>query len=317
MLKGDVFEYQQFENQIFAIFIHLFMNKASGVAKSYKNAMDITYSGHTVTINNGVCLVQGRFLEEDSSTTIDTGIETAFCKLVVEVDLDKTNTISSFNQGMYRIVKSESAYPTLVQEDTAGMNAGKYQYELARFKVSDGTVTEFQDMRTYIEDQLQYGELANLSTIVKNNYNTLNNAKAPNNHASSATTYGVGTTSNYGHCKLVNNLNASSFVNGEALSAYQGKIINEKFNNYKLKGDFIVVTSTTNYTNSGSVNDRFFNINYPTGFNANNTAVLSCMVNNIINNPNYQLQLFDSSMSLTYNNTYETGKPVKLVLMKI
>jgi len=51
--------------------------------------------------------------------------------------------------------------------------------------------------------------------------------KAPNSHASSATTYGVGTTANYGHCKTINNLTQSSHVNGNALSAYQGKVLND------------------------------------------------------------------------------------------
>lgn len=51
--------------------------------------------------------------------------------------------------------------------------------------------------------------------------------KAPNSHASSATTYGVGTTTNYGHCKTINNLTQSSHVDGTALSAYQGKVLND------------------------------------------------------------------------------------------
>ena len=52
--------------------------------------------------------------------------------------------------------------------------------------------------------------------------------KAPNSHASSGTTYGVGTTANYGHCKTINGLTQSSHVNGNALSAYQGKVLNDK-----------------------------------------------------------------------------------------
>ena len=57
---------------------------------------------------------------------------------------------------------------------------------------------------------------------------TLLNSKAPNNHASSATTYGLGSSANYGHVKVINNLTTSSSTNGEALSAYQGYILNEK-----------------------------------------------------------------------------------------
>lgn len=217
MLKGDVFEYQEFQNQIFALFINLFMNNANGVARGYKNAMNITYLGHTVTIASGACLIQGRLLEEDSSTTLDTGIDTSFCKLVVEIDLNKVNTIEEFNQGVYKIVKGTSAYPTLTQENIVQNNSGKYQYELARFKISDGNIVEFEDKRTYIEDQLQYNGIA-----------TLTSSKAPNNHASSNTTYGLGTQSNYGHNKLINNLTTTSYQDGMALSAYQGKLLNDK-----------------------------------------------------------------------------------------
>lgn len=170
MLKGDVFKNQIFENHVFALFINLFMNSADGVARTYKNAMNITYSGHNVTIDKGACIVQGRLLEEDSSTIVDAGIETMFCKLVVEVDLDKTNTSSVFNQGYYNVVKSANGWPNLTQQDIAGQNSGKYQYELARFKISDGVVTEFQDKRTYIEDLLQYGEIENLDSRLTEQY---------------------------------------------------------------------------------------------------------------------------------------------------
>ena len=52
--------------------------------------------------------------------------------------------------------------------------------------------------------------------------------KAPTSHASSATTYGVGTTANYGHVKVINGLTQSAYANGEALAAYQGKVLNDK-----------------------------------------------------------------------------------------
>ena len=51
--------------------------------------------------------------------------------------------------------------------------------------------------------------------------------KAPNSHASSDTTYGVGTTANYGHVKTINGLTQSSHVNGTALSAYQGYVLSD------------------------------------------------------------------------------------------
>ncbi len=53
----------------------------------------------------------------------------------------------------------------------------------------------------------------------------LNDNKAPNNHASSATTYGVGTTANYGHNKIIDDLTKTALTNGESLSAHQGNVL--------------------------------------------------------------------------------------------
>lgn len=48
----------------------------------------------------------------------------------------------------------------------------------------------------------------------------------PTSHASSASTYGLGTTANYGHVKTINSLSQSSHSDGTALSAYQGYVLN-------------------------------------------------------------------------------------------
>ena len=58
-----------------------------------------------------------------------------------------------------------------------------------------------------------------------NTHKADNTAHVPQAHASSDTTYGVGTTANYGHCKTINNLTQSSHVDGTALSAYQGYVL--------------------------------------------------------------------------------------------
>lgn len=48
------------------------------------------------------------------------------------------------------------------------------------------------------------------------------------NHASTANTYGLGDGSKYGHVKTRNNLTAANFISGEALSAYQGALLNQR-----------------------------------------------------------------------------------------
>ena len=54
---------------------------------------------------------------------------------------------------------------------------------------------------------------------------TANATFAPKSHAVNASTYGLGTTSAYGHVKTINGLTQSSHQNGTALSAYQGKLL--------------------------------------------------------------------------------------------
>lgn len=49
---------------------------------------------------------------------------------------------------------------------------------------------------------------------------------APIDHSSTNNTYGLGTTSNYGHVKIVNNLTQSSYSDGTVLAAYQGNVLN-------------------------------------------------------------------------------------------
>lgn len=159
MLKGHVFKEQIFGNQIFALFINTFLNGKNGVSNNYKNGMAVTYNGSTLTVQSGAICIQGRFLEEDTSTDIAAGTDTSFCKLVLEINLNKQNTESEFNQGSYKIVKSTTGYPTLTQNDIIENNSGVYQYELARFKTGTNGITDFQDMRTFLNFDSIYDEI--------------------------------------------------------------------------------------------------------------------------------------------------------------
>ena len=158
MLKGHVFSKQLFENPIFALFINTFLNGTNGVSNNYKNGMQVTYNGSTVTVSSGAVCIQGRFLEEDSSTQISAGEDNSYCKLVIEIYLDKTNTEDDFQQGYYKIVKSGSGYPNLTQTNIVKNVSGIYQYELARFRTSSSGITDFQDMRTFLDFKSIYNK---------------------------------------------------------------------------------------------------------------------------------------------------------------
>lgn len=72
------------------------------------------------------------------------------------------------------------------------------------------------------------GKANSSHTHAKSEITDFPTSMTPTSHASTATTYGLGTTSNYGHVKTINGLTQSSHSNGTALSAYQGKVLNDK-----------------------------------------------------------------------------------------
>lgn len=169
MLKGDVFAEQLFENQIFALFINTFLNGNNGVASNYKNKMAITYSGGNLTIDSGAVCIQGRFLEEATTSTINVGETNKFHKLIIEVDLDKTNTAQSFQQAYYKILSSTSNYPSVTQNNIIKNVSGIYQYELARFKTDgSGNVTDFQDKREFLDIESIYDAIETSTTALLN-----------------------------------------------------------------------------------------------------------------------------------------------------
>lgn len=159
MLKGHVFSKQIFGNEIFALFVNTFLNGKNGVSNNYKNGMQVTYSGSNVTIASGAACIQGRFLEEDISTTLSAGTSSAYCKLVIEINLDEQNTENTLNQASYKIVTSSSGYPSLTQNNIVKNVSGVYQYELARFKTSSSGISSFQDMRTFLDFDSIYDEI--------------------------------------------------------------------------------------------------------------------------------------------------------------
>lgn len=73
-----------------------------------------------------------------------------------------------------------------------------------------------------------YALSASAGKSLNDSINTLNSAfdsKAPTNHASTGTGYGVGTIEKWGHVKIVNALTQSKYYDGYALSPYQGYLL--------------------------------------------------------------------------------------------
>lgn len=156
MLKGHVFENQLFGNPIFAVFVNTFLAGENGIINGFGNGMAVTTNGFNLTVQSGVCCIQGRFLQEDTSTTITAGSTPAYARLVLEIDLDKTNTDDDFQQGYYKIITNSNSYPNLTQTDIVNNVSGVYQFSLGRFQITSGGITGYADERSFLDYQSIY-----------------------------------------------------------------------------------------------------------------------------------------------------------------
>ena len=73
----------------------------------------------------------------------------------------------------------------------------------------------------------------------------------PLSHASADNTYGVGTGLSFGHCKTISNLNRDSYVDGEALAAYQGYVLDRKIGNIQILSVTYVNADSPTYVDAG------------------------------------------------------------------
>lgn len=346
MLNGQVFNKQLFESQIFALFVNTFLNGNNGVASDYGNQMEVTYSGSNVTIADGAVCIQGRFLNEDATTTLDAGTDAMYCKLVIEIDLDKVNTESDFEQGYYKIITSSSGYPNLTQTDIVKNNAGIYQYELARFRTTANGITNFQDKRTFLDFNSIYDEIRQHIqdiddgslwvqktgdtmtgglAITTNSLTTFSHKRTIND-AEFETKVGTGRYVNDGESSLVLE-DANDNVIGRLDVRADGKVYNGMTNSaFVEKGDFAIITITKENLAPGITVSE--GISFPTGFNASNTAVLSvsCIDDTLI--PYWKTtneRIFDYTVTLGSGINFEvtnmTGSiktmQFKIVLVRI
>lgn len=109
------------------------------------------------------------------------------------------------------------------------------------------------------------------NVFVKNNDSRLSDSRTPTSHRASATTYGVGNASYYGHCRVINNLTKSSHTEGYALSAYQGYILKQDVDgkasstHNHTKSDITDFPTLHTVATSGSYNDLLDKPNIPSG----------------------------------------------------
>ena len=240
--------------------------------------MALSYAGNNITVQSGALCVQGRFIEEDTSSTIPVGTDAAFCKLVIEIDLDKQNTESELNQVEYKIIKGASAYPALTQTNIVKNNAGIYQYELARFKTTGNGITDFQDMRTFLDftsifTQIR-NELNSMLSDLNTQFQTLFSSSESNLH------------------NLIKQIQ-------DELNQVEDESI------YMLKNDIVILRGILSIP-ANDFNIRL--IEYPSGFNKQNAIVIATglVINGDTNERGYNfVGTYTGSSSDLLNNAYE------------
>lgn len=128
--------------------------------------------------------------------------------------------------------------------------------------------------------------------------------KAPKSHASTGTTYGIGTTTKYGHCKTINGLTQSSHADGTALSAYQGKVLNDKIS----KAEVLII----NVASFSSLPQTVSNANIEDDM---------VVVNSVLGNPSAQtadwtVTTSNGSLTISGTSAISGSTTLKLYLMK-
>ena len=131
---------------------------------------------------------------------------------------------------------------------TAGLVPGPATTDAGKFLKADGTWAEAGNTYTAgtgisisgsNEISVNYGTSS--TTACAGDDSRLSDSRTPTGHASTSTTYGVGSTSKYGHCMIVDNLTSSAYTSGKVLSAYQGYVLDNGKQNK-------VTASTTDLT---------------------------------------------------------------------
>lgn len=268
MLRGHVFKFQTFANEVFAHFINTFLQGHMGVTKG----CELTNTISSVSIGTGYFCIVGRFLEIVGNETIEDITNTGYYRLICEIDLSKTNTTSTLNQAQIKLLRGTSTYPTLIQEDLD--NGGiVYQYEFAQFRVTDNGITELVDKRTFLN-------LSSIYTLITNDFEALFDAKSDaadellqaiqEELASIEDRSGLLTKNGgiiTGDLEVLGSIETDTLRNSSG-----GKYLNCD-NICVLHGDKTLVA---NSSSSGmEYAQTTWDINYPTGFNKNNCIVLA------------------------------------------
>lgn len=147
MIKGYVFEEQLYSSDAHALITRKMVDYHDGIFTGF----EFEKTADTVTYKEGMALVAGRLLGIVGTESISAERKKAFCRLVIEIDLDKTATDTVFEQAYLKIISDTTKFPDLIYEDMD--NGGKIcQFELAQFETSiESGIINFVDKREFMD----------------------------------------------------------------------------------------------------------------------------------------------------------------------
>ncbi len=191
MIKGITFDKQLMRSKDHAHEINHYFQGKVGVTRGCNVSENV--DGNLV-VSSGYFIIGGRLVSVESPEiitipSVPSGL--LYSILVFEIDLTKTNSLTEFNQGVFKILSDAADYPVLIQQDLEN-DGTMYQFEFVRFENSSSGIASLVDTRTLLDMALYAKKSVEVSkTLTASSWV---GASVPYTYALSVT--GVTTTSN-------------------------------------------------------------------------------------------------------------------------
>lgn len=143
MIRGITFDQQLIKAEDMAHFMRTYSASAAGITRG----CEVTSDESNIYIAEGYMLIQGREIKitgthEIPFESVTSGEE--YCRVVLEIDLSKSNTEDVCNQLDMKTIMNSSGYPELTQQDLEEEPTGTYQYLIAQYHVNVEGVDSFE-----------------------------------------------------------------------------------------------------------------------------------------------------------------------------
>ena len=143
MIRGITFDQQLIKAEDMAHFMRTYSASTAGITRG----CEITSDESNIYIAEGYMLIQGREIKitgthEIPFESVTSGEE--YCRVVLEIDLSKSNTEDVCNQLDMKTIMNSSGYPELTQQDLEDEPTGIYQYLIAQYHVNVEGVDSFE-----------------------------------------------------------------------------------------------------------------------------------------------------------------------------